>query len=140
MNTATFTATSVSTATYTAVNPASSERPSGKQALRLMANADASSGSATAELALVRYVAGSATVIARHPATCTVTARRAGTDGASGDYICDVSWAESSTSTIDLLGSYGYDGLADHAEWMIGVTGLTTVASLDLYWETTEVL
>lgn len=108
----------------------------GSGAVRVFAQSNSSSGSATLEMALVR----AGVVVGRFTATVTPTTRRTAADNSSGDYICDVVFQETSNSKFDLLGARRKSGLMDPglsgddsgAAWMVGVTALTTITSLDL--------
>lgn len=106
--------------------------PDSKQVVRFFATSADSSGSATIEMAL--YDDDLRLVIARFTGTSTITARRVGSDGASGDYICDVIWSETGNGKFDLLGA------GPSAQWRFGLGVFTTANDMTFYWTETQVI
>lgn len=87
---------------------------------------NAAAGSATLGLAVVEK---ETSVVVRYTtATVTVTTRRAGIDGASGDYVCTVAWAESGNKKVDLM-----DFNADQHDLYLGLDALATFTRVDVY-------
>lgn len=89
------------------------------------------------EVALVVTDGGVVTVLGRFRATCTATAKRTGSDGASGDYVCNVAFDEGGSSRLDLL-AFASDLSGKSAEWKVGVVDLDSQASAKVYWSTSE--
>ena len=132
-----FTAASSSLADYQILDALPNSKPGGNDFARFFANGNHASGTATLELVLVKK----GVVVASFTATVTATARRTAADNGSGNYLSTVSFAETGTSTIDLLGctagpsgKVGAPGLTylndDGAVWMLGCTALTNFTSL----------
>lgn len=77
----------------------------GIQALRTFVEINDAAGTATLQFVISEDDAGTTKTVYREVGTCTVTARQTGSDGASGNYIMDVSWAVSGRDTIDCMGA-----------------------------------
>lgn len=127
----TFTAASSDVSNYKRVGGA------GDQVARFFVTGNVASGSGggspVIEAALVDVDGGVTVVLGRFRATCTLTAKRVGSDGTSGDYVCDVTFDEGSTSKLDLLGGFR-SSQTKQAEWYVGVTDLSDQTSVVVYW------
>lgn len=98
------------------------------KALRVFFSGNGAAGSAVIN-ANLRSPDG--TTIWSDTATATITARRTGADGASGEYVCSVVFAQSGNEYLDLNGyippTASKAGLTDGTEWWIGVLTLSTI-------------
>lgn len=127
----TFSSASSDVSTYKEVAGAS------QNAARFGVNVPGNSGNPTLELALVDVDGGTTRVLARYTATATVaTTRRTGSDGASGDYCCDLAFssAEGGGSRFDLLG-HSELSAGKSAVWKVGITALAGQASALVWWQ-----
>lgn len=123
----TFSAASSDVSTYVDVCGA------GQEAARFGVSVPGGSGSPTLEVALVDVDGGTTKVLGRFQATCTVTTKREGSGGSSGNYVCDVAFAEGGTSKLDLLGHAEAQG-GSTALWKVGVVALDGEASAFVWW------
>lgn len=142
MFTKTFTTASSDIATFLTIDAVPASKRSGPQFMRVFANGNHASGSATLTLVLVKANA----VVWSTTATVTATTRRTAADNSTGNYTASVAFTESGTSVADLLGSSGPTGGGRATPglntddsgyvWMLGVTSLTNFTSLVILADT----
>lgn len=135
----TFTAASDDVADWQRLDDAPADSPDGAARLRVFAvTNNASSTTAKITAALVYEIGGEKIVLARMVGTLDTSGSKASAyDGSSGNRVADVTWDESSSSLLDLVGSVNI-GQGQKAYWAVGVTALGGLTSIRLFAATTR--
>jgi hypothetical protein len=134
---ATFSGDSTDILDYTEIKANQGSRRSGKHSVLVLFGhfTGTPSGTATLELALVdeNFI-----VYERREITATVGAKRAGRDGASGDYIAEFVDPVSGRNICDLAGMHAPVGSSEKLYWKLGLINSAAVvgfSELEVFWQ-----
>lgn len=123
----TFSATATAYTSFWSIDGDISRGGVPSRTLRVFATTDVSGGTASATLTAALVGRDTNTCIHRENATVSATANRTGADGASGDYVCTVSFATTSNNKMDLLGGTRKD--ENDYKWVFGFTADSSLLS-----------